>query len=253
MTKKKTEPVKTTTNNSKALTILAIIIGSLLVLAGLALVIVKLIEADQEPFDCCTVYPSGSSRPRNSDPDRPGLKEDKPILYLYPEKETEVSVHFARPELLTTTYPKYNNEWRVVAQPNGDLRDIEGKYYYGLYWEKREDYKEFSDGFYVEKDKAIEFLEEKLETLGLNDRERNEFIMYWLPILEKNEKSFVHFELTDELQAENALIISPAPDSLLRIDMTVQKIEEDPKLPEQKLPSFERKGFAAVEWGGVSR
>ena len=142
---------------------------------------------------------------------------------------------------------------KVVAQPNGDLRDIEGKYYYGLYWEKREDYKEFSDGFYVEKDNATEFLEEKLEILGLNDRERNEFIMYWLPILEKNEKSFVHFELTDELQAENALIISPAPDSLLRIDMTVQKIEEDPKLPEQKLPSFERKGFAAVEWGGVSR
>ena len=251
MTKKKTEPVKTTTNNSKALTILAIIIGSLLVLAGLALVIVKLIEADQEPSDCCAVYPP--STPSYPAPSDPGLEKKKPILYLYPEKETEVSVRFARPELLATTYPKYNNEWRVVAQPNGDLRDIEGKYYYGLYWEKREDYKEFSDGFYVEKDNATEFLEEKLEILGLNDRERNEFIMYWLPILEKNEKSFVHFELTDELQAENALIISPAPDSLLRIDMTVQKIEEDPKLPEQKLPSFERKGFAAVEWGGVSR
>lgn len=246
MTEKKAEPTKATTKSSKVLTILAIVIGSLLILAGLGVVIIKLIEANQEPANCCVPY-------WRYEPTRPGLMEDKPILYLYPEEETEVSVRFAHPELLTTTYPKYNNEWKVVAQPNGDLRDMNGNYYYGLYWEKQEDYKEFSDGFYVEKDNAIEFLEEKLETLGLNDRERNEFIMYWLPILEKNEKNFVHFELTEELQAENVLIISPAPDSLLRINMTVQKVEDDPKLPEQVLPSFERKGFAAVEWGGVSR
>ncbi len=246
MTKKKAEPAKATTNNSKTLTILAIVAGVILFLGGLGIVIVKLIEANQEPVNCCGPY-------RGYGPKRPGLMEDKPILYLYPEEETEVSVRFSHPELLTTTYPKYNNEWKVVAQPNGDLRDINGNYYYSLYWEEQEAYKEFNDGFYVEKDDAIEFLEEKLEALGLNDRERNEFIMYWLPILEKNEKSFVHFEFTEELQAENALVISPAPDSLLRINMTVQKVGEDPNLPEQELPSFERKGFAVVEWGGVRR
>ena len=246
MAKKKAESAKATTNNSKTLTILAIVAGAILFLGGLGIVIVKLIEANQEPVNCCAPY-------RGYGPKRPGLMEDKPILYLYPEEETEVSVRFAHPELLTTTYPKYNNEWKVVAQPNGDLRDINGNYYYGLYWEEQEAYKEFNDGFYVEKDDAIEFLEEKLEALGLNDRERNEFIMYWLPILEKNEKSFVHFEFTEELQAENALVISPAPDSLLRINMTVQKVNVNPNLPEQELPSFERKGFAAVEWGGVRR
>ena len=245
MAKKKAESAKATTNNSKTLTILAIVAGAILFLGGLGIVIVKLIEANQEPVNCCAPYRGyGSKRP---------LMEDKPILYLYPEEETEVSVRFAHPELLTTTYPKYNNEWKVVAQPNGDLRDINGNYYYGLYWEEQEAYKEFNDGFYVEKDDAIEFLEEKLEALGLNDRERNEFIMYWLPILEKNEKSFVHFEFTEELQAENALVISPAPDSLLRINMTVQKVNANPNLPEQELPSFERKGFTAVEWGGVRR
>lgn len=247
MIKKKAEPAKATTNKSKLLTILAIVVGSLLFLGGLGIVTVKFIEANQEPVNCGTPYRAGHF------PDRPGLEEDKPILYLYPEEETEVSVRFARPELLTTTYPKYANEWKVVAQPNGDLRDSEGNYYYGLYWEEQEAYKEFNDGFYVEKDNAIEFLEEKLEALGLNDRERNEFIMYWLPILEKNEKNFVHFEFTEELQAENALIISPAPDSILRINMTVQKVEENPNLPEQELPSFERKGFTVVEWGGIKR
>ena len=246
MTKKKAEPTKATTNNSKLLTILAIVAGIVLFLGGLGIVIVKLIEVNQEPVNCCVVDPNEPYRGR-------GLMEDKPILYLYPTEETEVSVRFARPELLTTTYPKYNNEWKVVAQPNGDLRDINGNYYYGLYWEEQEPYKEFNDGFYVEKGNAIEFLEEKLTAIGLNDRERNEFIMYWLPILEKNEKNFVHFEFTEELQTENALIISPSPDSMLRINMTVEKVEEKPNLPEQELPRFERKGFTVVEWGGARR
>jgi hypothetical protein len=87
--------------------------------------------------------------------------------------------------------------------------------------------------------------------IGLNDRERNEFIMYWLPVLEQNGKSFVHFDLTEERQKDNELMITPAPDSLLRINMYVEKVNEDPNLPEQTFPSFERKGFAAVEWGGT--
>lgn len=252
MTKKKAEPTKVTTNNSKVLTILAIVAGAILFLGGLGIVIVKLIEESQKQVNCCTVNPDEPRRrikPSDIDPSI----DLKPIMYLYPEEETEVSVRFARPELLTTTYPKYNDEWKVVAQPNGDLRDLNGNYYYGLYWEEQKNYEEYNDGFYVEKDNAIKFLEEKLGTLGLNDRERNEFIMFWLPILEKNEKNFVHFEFTDELQAENALIISPAPDSFLRIDMIVEKVKENPNLPEQELPSFERKGFAVVEWGGVRR
>ena len=48
--------------------------------------------------------------------------------------------------------------------------------------------------------------------------------MYWLPILEQNQKSLVYFETTESLQKENELIISPKPDSLLRIRMHVKKV-----------------------------
>ena len=177
----------------------------------------------------------------------------KPVLYLYPTKDnTKVTVSFEKPELLTTTYPKFRNNWTVTANSNGDLYDKNGKYYYGLYWEEAGSTNvTFDTGFYVTKNNAIEFLEEKLTIIGFNDKERNEFIMYWLPILEKNEKNLVYFELTESRQKYNELKISPKPDSLLRVAIHVKKVDKKTDIKEQKLSGFERKGFTAVEWGGV--
>ena len=175
----------------------------------------------------------------------------KPVLYLYPEVETNVEITFENPDMLTTTYPKYINSWHVLAQPNGDLYE-NGRYYYGLYWEEVKNHDiDFSTGFYVTKDDAIKFLEEKLEIIGLNMREANEFIMYWLPILENNEQSLVYFELTDERDAYNKLNIKPRPDSILRMAMHVKKVNEKVDIKEQVLPRFDRHGFSAIEWGGV--
>lgn len=176
----------------------------------------------------------------------------KPILYLYPKKETNIKVNFANEDYLTTTYPKFNKEWNVVAKPNGDLYDSKGNYYYALYWEEKEYSNiDFTQGFYVNKENAINFLEEKLSILGLNKKERNEFIMYWLPILENNEHNLVYFELTEELQKQNELIITPQPDTLIRIRMHIKQVEKETKIKEQQLVKQERIGYTAVEWGGV--
>ena len=176
---------------------------------------------------------------------------EKPVLYLYPTAPTEVTVTFAHPELLTTVYPEYRDGWRMFVQNNGTMTEIgKTREYYALYWEERptEPY-EFTEGFYVDKNYP-EFLEEKLSELGLTDREANEFIMYWLPVLEKNGRNLVAFETTESREYANKLQIDPAPDSLLRISIHIKKVDSDPGLPEQKLPCFLRKGFTAVEWGG---
>ncbi len=177
----------------------------------------------------------------------------KPVLYLYPEEETEVTVSFSNPEILETTYPKFNNYWRVTASPNGDLLDQNNKYYYALYWdEKKVHTVDFSEGYYVEKDDAIKFLEEKLSYIGLNDKERNEFIMYWLPVLEKNGKSLVYFELTEERESYNKLLINPQPDSMLRLVIHIKKVDEKVNIKKQSLSKFKRRGFTVVEWGGTT-
>ena len=75
--------------------------------------------------------------------------------------------------------------------------------------------------------------------------------MYWLPILEKNKKSLVYFETTEEREEFNKLNISPKPDSLLRIAIHVKKVDKKTSIKEQKLKTFKRTGFTAIEWGGV--
>lgn len=176
----------------------------------------------------------------------------KPVLYLYPSQKTDITVNFSQEENLTTTYPKFKEEWKVTAYPNGDLYDSNNNYYYALYWEEKT-YNEvdFKEGFYVNKDNAINFLEEKLTILGLNKKERNEFIMYWLPILEKNVNNLVYFELTSALQNQNELIITPQPDTLIRIRMHIKKVNNKTDIKEQQLHKQERIGSTAIEWGGV--
>ena len=122
----------------------------------------------------------------------------KPIIYLYPTATTSISVQLQKPENFTTTYPLYGDGWRVTAQPDGKLSDASGKQYYALYWEGKDTSPyDFSTGFYVTKDTAAHVLEKQLTKIGLNSRERNEFMIYWLPVLRDIGQSVIHFRLTD--------------------------------------------------------
>ena len=176
----------------------------------------------------------------------------KPILYLYPTEQTNVKITFEHPDLLKTTYPKYNKSWNVTVKEDGTITDKNGRNYYALYWDEKQKNKvDFKYGYYVTSNNAIKFLEEKLFEIGLTEREANEFIMYWLPKLEDNKKSLVYFELTDEKEKYNKINIDPKPDSLLRLTIHIKKVNKETKIKEQKIKPFVRNGFTVVEWGGV--
>ena len=76
--------------------------------------------------------------------------------------------------------------------------------------------------------------------------------MYWLPVLEKNGKSLVYFELTEERESYNNLLITPKPDSMLRMVIHIKKVDKKTDIKKQSLTKFKRVGFTAVEWGGIS-
>ena len=46
-------------------------------------------------------------------------------------------------------------------------------------------------------------------------------------------------------------MIEPKPDSLLRVNMHIKKVDKKTNIKEQKLTTFNRTGFVAVEWGGT--
>ena len=180
------------------------------------------------------------------------LADCKPIIYLYPEKTTKVSVKVGNPQNFTHTYPKYNDGWQVVAQPNGDLTDIKtGRNLYALYWEGEFNLpKSPLEGFIVKGQDTIPFLEEKLAILGLSEREANEMIIYWLPKLENNAYNFIRFQSLEEQNARMPLIIEPKPDTLIRVLMEFDDLDAPIQVIEQILPPTpKRTGFTIVEWG----
>lgn len=65
------------------------------------------------------------------------------------------------------------------------------------------------------------YLEKSLKTLGLNSREANDFMVYWLPVLEKNPYSLIEWKTTEYTDMAK-LHISPKPDTLIRVFMVFQ-------------------------------
>ena len=180
--------------------------------------------------------------------------EWKPIIYLFPEKEQEVTIKVNHPENFNVTYPKYDKEWKVIAKPDGTLIDQSGRNYYSLYWESKQNKKNpiKEDGFVIKGEDTTKFLEEKLMILGLNEKEAQEFIIYWLPILEKNKYNYIRFQTMDEINSNMKLSINPKPDTLIRIRMEYKPLTKKIKVKEQKLKEIQRHGFTVVEWGGTN-
>jgi hypothetical protein len=180
------------------------------------------------------------------------MRDEKPVIYLYPEQAQEVYVQLELDGEFTCTYPEYDNGWKVKAYPDGTLRDqVTGKEYNYLFWEGTSETEyDLSRGFVVEGKDTAGFLEEKLAYLGLNEKERNEFIVYWLPRMEDNKYNLITFQ--GKAYTEHAkLKISPEPDSILRVFMVYKPLDKAIDIPEQELEPFEREGFTVIEWGGA--
>lgn len=177
---------------------------------------------------------------------------EKPVIYLYPEKTTEVSVDLSIDGEFVSVYPEFNagsSGWTVTAEPDGRLF-VGGREYYCLFWEGETGAEfDFSKGFCVAGEDTAEFLRDTLGELGLTPREANEFIIYWLPRMEHNAYNLISFQ-TDAYTDAAELCVSPEPDSLIRVFMAFRALETPVEIEPQELGSPERSGFTVVEWGG---
>ena len=179
--------------------------------------------------------------------------EAKPVIYLYPETETALTVTLGHPERLSCAYPAYRDGWTVSAKPDGTMTDLStGRSLYALYWEGRNaDFRMTDEGFCVAGADTAAFLEKALSKLGLNEREAEEFIIYWLPLMEDNAYNYIHFASAEEIENYMPLSFSVQPDSVIRINMVWKALDAPVALNAQVLETPERSGFAVVEWGGV--
>ena len=178
----------------------------------------------------------------------------KPIIYIYPKQEQNVKVTLGSSDKLLVSYPVYNNGWNVLAKKDGTLIDNKtNRELYSLYYESENNinFKIENEGFVISKEEIIPFLEEKLEILGLNPREQEEFIIYWLPILQKNNYTYIRFATNEEINNNMPLQVEPAPNTMIRVLMIFKGLEEKINVKEQPLQKVTRNGYTVVEWGAT--
>ena len=176
----------------------------------------------------------------------------KPVIYLYPEKETKVTVNLEFDGKLTYTYPALNDGWKVIAQPDGTLTNIaDNSTHYYLFWEGTANPEwTYEKGFVIKGSETEAFLKETLAKMGLTPREYNDFITYWVPQMQENPYNLISFS-GEEYSEIAKLKVDPKPDSVLRVHMMWKALENPVDIEPQEIKGFERKGFTLVEWGGT--
>lgn len=177
----------------------------------------------------------------------------KPVIYLYPEKEMDVSVKVTPTGGLSISDPYYGEGWKVKAKPNGEIYNYgDGKIYPYLFWEGfGANYQTPASGFVVPRGKVAEFLETKLPQLGLKENEYKEFMAYWLPKMQEKKYYFISFMPQAEFDKLAPLEIYPQPDTVIRVFMDYFGLDEYQSVRPQIIKTPERKGFTVVEWGGT--
>jgi hypothetical protein len=176
----------------------------------------------------------------------------KPVIYLYPEKTTSVSVIVGAN--IRISEPAYNDGWKVTADPDGALINNDGKIYSSLYWEGKGTgaYPTITNGRIVKRENIEKELRHDLTAQGLNQKESDDFISFWLAKMPATPYIRLSWLGTEEMNQLAPLHIFPKPNTLIRIflDFAGQNTPEANIKP-QNLSGISREGFTVVEWGGL--
>ena len=183
----------------------------------------------------------------------PGAECGKPVIYLYPEHEQNVSVRVEPVGGLTVSDPPYKNGWTVRATPESVLHNYaDGKTYPYLFWEGDGGaYERSTKGFVVERSQVHATMVDALKREGLNEKETADFLEFWEPKLAASPWTFVTFVPQEQFDKMAPLSVTPVPDTVIRVFMDYAPLEGPLSVEPLKRVAPARKGFTVVEWGGV--
>lgn len=192
----------------------------------------------------------------SSDAVAPLAECGKPVIYLYPQKTTDISVKLYPAGGFTVTEPDYGTGWNVTANPDGSLvNKADGQTYPYLFWEGRGGMYSSPQNFWVVKKAEVPtFLTTTLAKIGLNKQETADFMEFWVPLMQNAPYYKIGFHGTGVMDQIAPMKLSQQPDTILRILMDYEELSQPIKENPPKLgKTLERKGFTVIEWGGVLR
>jgi len=183
----------------------------------------------------------------------PAVECGKPVIYLYPTSPTKVNVQVAPTGGFTYTDPIYPaGGWTVQAQPSGQLTMLDGQAYPYLFWEGYGmNYQQPEAGFMVKRADVPAFLTKTLAQLGLNETESRDFMDFWVPRMTEKPWYFVTFVDQPTFDQLAPLTVTPKPQTVIRVFMDYQGLDEAHSVKPLDIVTPQRKGFTVVEWGGA--
>jgi hypothetical protein len=180
----------------------------------------------------------------------PMVECGKPVIYLYPESTTKVTVKVGAD--IRISEPEYGGGWKVIASPSGQLTTDYGLrdylFWEGLGWGK---YPAITSGTVVESGKVAATITAQLREMGLNNKEIADFNEFWLPKMPRTPFTRLTWLTTSEMDTLAPLSVSPKPDTSIRVFLDFEGLNQKVEIAPQTLPRYERKGFTLVEWGGL--
>lgn len=185
---------------------------------------------------------------------QPAAECGKPVIYLYPEQDQDVTVYVEPQGGFTVTEPAYGDGWNVHAKTSGELiNKADGKTYPYLFWEGNGGIvnPQMEKGFVVTKGEVESFLVDSLAKLGLNAQETADFLEFWLPRMQASPYYFITFYGNATMDALAPLTVEPKPDTVIRILMDYTGLEKPIDVQPYPLNAPKRDGFTVIEWGGI--
>lgn len=171
---------------------------------------------------------------------------DAPNIYLYPETESDISVTLDFPNggHVKVSDPPYNDGWNVTVTPDGI---IEGEYDYLFYKAILPTQPNANEGWLLTTANLETEFRVLLAEQGFVGREIDDFIDYWIPLLDDAPYYGV---FPQDVESFVGLNVVPSPENTLRVFLLVLPFEQPVIIPIPRENNYiTRDGFTVVEWG----
>ncbi|MEA3476510.1 MAG: hypothetical protein U9R23_08760 [Candidatus Cloacimonadota bacterium] len=178
------------------------------------------------------------------------MEDRKPAIYIYPEEERkfQVKLILKNGTRITKSIPEYNSGWDVFVEKSGR---IDSKYDYLFYEASIKIMPELSSGWCISQKNLKNKLNSLLLKVGLNQKEINEFLDYWLNILKDYNYYKIYPLFNEQIDYYVELKINPKPKTIFRMRFFFQGCKNFEELPSPQINDFVREGTTVIEWGGV--
>ncbi|MCK4559870.1 MAG: hypothetical protein KAV45_08815 [Calditrichia bacterium] len=210
-----------------------------------AILLISLLTTCRKDFDSITGYIDADS----SNNFGPYVK--KPNIYIYPTERIHLDIQLIFPnggKIIEST-PNYENGWEIEVLPSGFINN---QYDYLFYEAQIPELMQREYGWKINGIDLSSFFINNLKSLLFAKEEIDDFIEYWIPLLDTTKTYVIYPQFNEELKKIIQLKFSIVPDNLIRVFYLIEESNENINIKTPQIPSFKREGFTVLEWGVIN-